>query len=103
MEFDEKRCHHQRLRWRTRHLCHDGMKNGRRMLRRLGSQKLTAVLHRCFAAVVGICRLAVALLAAILSLLIRLRAGQTVEGPHEQKYCHEGDDDLQTTAHQLSP
>jgi hypothetical protein len=73
------------------------------MLSRLGSQKLTAVLHCCFAAVIGICRLAVALLAAILSLLIRLWAGQTVERPHEQEYCHQGDDDLQTAAHQISP
>lgn len=79
------------------------MENGRRMFRRLGSQKLAAVLNCSFAAVVGICRLAVALLAAILSLLIRLWAGQTVEGPHEQEYCNEGDDDLQTAAHQLSP
>ena len=73
------------------------------MLRRLGSQKLTTVLHCCFAAVVGICRLAVALLAAILSSLVRLRAGQAVERPHEQEYCDEGDDDLQTAAHQISP
>ena len=73
------------------------------MVRRLGSQKLTAVLYCSFAAVVGICRLAVALLAAILSLLVRLWAGQTVERPHEQEYCHEGDDDLQTAAHQISP
>jgi hypothetical protein len=79
------------------------MENGRRMLRRLGSQKLTAVLHCCFAAVVRICRLALALLAAILSILVRLWASQTVERPHEQEYCHEGDDDLQTAAHQISP
>jgi hypothetical protein len=73
------------------------------MLRRLGSQKLTGVLHCCFAAIVGICRLAVALPAAILSLLIRLRSGQTIEGPQEQEHSHEGDYDLQTTTHQVSP
>jgi hypothetical protein len=73
------------------------------MFRCLGSQKLTTVLNGCFAAVVGIRRLTIALLAAILSLPVRLRDSQTVERPHEQEYSHEGDDDLQTAAHQLSP
>jgi hypothetical protein len=77
------------------------MKNRRRMLRRFGCQKLVAALNCCFAAVVRVGRPAIALLAAIFGLLVELRSGKTVEGPHEQKNCGEGDDDLQTTTHSL--
>jgi len=103
VKVEEKRGHHQRLRWRTQRLSDPSMQSGQGMLRGFGSQQLPGGLHGCFAAVVRLWRPTVTLLAAILSLLVRLWPGETIERPHEQEYCHEGDDDLQTTAHQVSP
>ena len=98
VDLDEKRCQ-ERLRRRARYICHGDIENGRRMVRRLGCHKLVAALNGSFAAVVWVRRRALALLAAIRSLLIKPSVGEAVEGPNEQKYCYEGDGDVHVTAH----
>jgi hypothetical protein len=92
---------HQRLRSCIRDIHHNDIKNGRQMVRCLGSRKLVAVRNGSLAAVVGIRRRALAFLAAIRSFLIKPSAGEAVERPNQQKDCYEGDGDVHATAHSL--
>jgi hypothetical protein len=57
------------------------------MVRGLRRKKMVAALDGSFAAVVGIRRRTIALVAAIRSLLIELPTGKAVEGANQQKDC----------------
>jgi hypothetical protein len=59
----------------------------RRMAGRVGCDKLVAAWNGSLAAVIGIRRRALALLAAIRRLLIELSTGEAVEGTYKQKDC----------------
>jgi hypothetical protein len=98
VDLDEKRGH-QRVRRYARDICDHHIKNGRRVVRRLGRQKLVAARDNVLTAFVGIRRRAIALLAAICGLLIELSAGKAVEGPNKQKDCQEGDGNMNASTH----
>jgi hypothetical protein len=71
------------------------------MVWRLRRHKPVAALNGSLAAVVGIGRRALALLAAIRRFLIELSSGEAVEGTYKQEDCQNGDGDVQATAHLL--
>ena len=73
------------------------------MVRCFAAHKMVAVWSTTLAARVGIRRLvAFALGTAIRCLAIKLPTREAVEGPSEQKNCHESNRDVQATAHSSS-
>jgi hypothetical protein len=96
-----KKCEDQRGRCRARNIRREDIDSGRRMVGRLSCDKLAAPWKSRLAAVIGIRRRALALLAAICRLLVELPPREAVERAHEQKDCQNGDGDVQATAHLL--
>jgi hypothetical protein len=69
------------------------------MIRRLRRHKVVATRESSLAAIVGIRCRALALFAAVRSLLIELAAREAVERPHEQKHCKKDDGNVNATTH----
>ena len=86
MDFDKKRSY-QQPQCSAKGSFRCDIKNGRRMIRGLGDQKMIAALDGSFAAVVGVGRRAFSLVATIRGLLIELSTGEAVERPNQQKDC----------------
>ena len=95
---DRKKCD-ERLGCCVRNICRQEIKNGRRMAGSFGCDKLVAALNGRLAAVVGIRRRALALLAAIRRFLIELSTSKAVERTYKQKDCKDGNGNMHATAH----